>query len=349
MARRPGSTRIRWCFWPLTCPALSELEGSIRQWLAWKSIYDEREILNLDTFQRNQAKTKTEQADEQVDAQIRETFIWLLAPHQSDPRDPPLWIGRRRASKGGMPLAARASKKLVNDEYLITAYGGIRLRLAMDRFHLWGEHPHVSLKQLWEYFCRYPYLPRLRDRQVLAGAMQEGISQTTWSENFAYAEGWDAIHQRYLGLKVGQLVTVRIDGESLLIRPEAAQAQIDLEAQQATAPQPADHPSPEKAPGQPVGDETAPLPPAPGPRPPAERKFKRFYGAVHLDPLRTGRDAGLIAEEVIQHLQALIGADVTITLEIQARLPDGAPENVVRTVTENARTLRFAQFGFEEE
>jgi hypothetical protein len=37
-----------------------------------------------------------------------------------------------------------------------------------------------------------------------------------------------------------------------------------------------------------------------------------------------------------------------ILAEGVAELPEGAPDNVVRTVSENARTLRFKVFGFEE-
>jgi hypothetical protein len=37
------------------------------------------------------------------------------------------------------------------------------------------------------------------------------------------------------------------------------------------------------------------------------------------------------------------------TLEIDARLPGGAPDNVVRTVTENSRTLKFTSQDFEED
>ncbi|MBA4155983.1 MAG: HEPN domain-containing protein [Gemmatimonadetes bacterium] len=47
--------------------------------------------------------------------------------------------------------------------------------------------------------------------------------------------------------------------------------------------------------------------------------------------------------------RALVSADVEVTLDIQARVPDGVPENVVRTVTENARTLKFTSAEFEEE
>jgi len=40
---------------------------------------------------------------------------------------------------------------------------------------------------------------------------------------------------------------------------------------------------------------------------------------------------------------------VTVTLEIEAKIPTGVPENVVRTVTENSRTLKFETQGFERE
>ena len=39
---------------------------------------------------------------------------------------------------------------------------------------------------------------------------------------------------------------------------------------------------------------------------------------------------------------------VTVTLEIHTQILDGPPEHIVRTVTENGRTLKFGQ-GFERE
>jgi len=52
---------------------------------------------------------------------------------------------------------------------------------------------------------------------------------------------------------------------------------------------------------------------------------------------------------VISHLAGLVGSSVKVTLEIEATVEAGAPENVVRTVTENSRTLKFTTHGFEEE
>ena len=100
-----------------------------------------------------------------------------------------------------------------------------------------------------------------------------------------------------------------------------------------------------------TGPGVSPLPPGETPpaQPPGSAKPKRFHGTVSLDAARVGRDASKIAEEVISHLVGLVGARVTVNLEIEAEMPDGAPDNVVRTVTENSRTLRFTSQGFERE
>jgi hypothetical protein len=79
------------------------------------------------------------------------------------------------------------------------------------------------------------------------------------------------------------------------------------------------------------------------------RAFRRFHGSVDLDPARVGRDAGRIAEEVVAHLSGLVDARVRVTLDIEASIPSGAPEQVVRTVTENSRTVKFTTQGFEQE
>ena len=63
-----------------------------------------------------------------------------------------------------------------------------------------------------------------------------------------------------------------------------------------------------------------------------------------------GRDAGRIADEIISHLVGLVGANVSVTLEIEAEMPAGTPDHVIRTVTENGRTLKFQpNSGFESD
>lgn len=75
--------------------------------------------------------------------------------------------------------------------------------------------------------------------------------------------------------------------------------------------------------------------------------LRRFFANALLDEHRVGRDAGRIAEEIIQHLTDVVGAQVEIIININARFPDGASDQVIRTVTENCKTLRFQTYGFE--
>ena len=76
---------------------------------------------------------------------------------------------------------------------------------------------------------------------------------------------------------------------------------------------------------------------------------RRYHGSVKLDPTHVGRDGGQVADEVIAHLAGPLGADVKLILEVEANIPDGAPEQVVRIVAENSRTLNFDDSGFETE
>jgi len=322
---------------------LKDLEQAVRQFLAWKSIWEERDALNLDPFQSRQAETKRRSADETVDARIPETYQWLLVPGQTDPKGSVEWNEIRQ--QGQDSLAVRASKKLKNEEMLLVQLGGTRLRHELDRIPLWRGN-HVSIKQLIDDFATYLYLPRLRDEDVLIAAIRDGLGLLTWqTETFAYAETWDEQKQQYKGLQAGQSVRVLADGKSLLVRPDVATVQMEAEKKQATAggiepvPGGATTLTPDSAVHK-VTSTTPEIPVAPAPR--------RFHGSVKLDPVRIGRDAGRIGEEVVQHLSGLVGANVEVTLEIQASIPDGAPEKTVRDVTENCRTLKFGSYGFEE-
>ena len=81
---------------------------------------------------------------------------------------------------------------------------------------------------------------------------------------------------------------------------------------------------------------------------PGKITLRRFHGTASVDATRLPRDVDQNASAVVQHLSGLLGAKVNITIEIEAEIPSGAPDNVVRTVTENCRTLKFANSGFEE-
>ena len=321
---------------------LEDLEDAARRFLAWKSILDDRERLNLPPHQVRQAETRQKESDEAVQGRIGETYQWLLSPEQSSPNDPVRWATIRLTAQG--QLAERASRRMRSDELLVTIFAGTRLRMELDRVPLWRGN-HVSVSQLVEDFCRYSYLPRLRDPSVLLEAVRGGLSLLTWEQDtFAYAEGYDEAAERYLGLRTMQSISLSEDASGLVVRPDVARRQMDAEAAPVlgtvTGASSAFVPQPDQ---QGALDDPAEGGIAPAP------KARRYHGSVSLEPTRLGRDAGVIADEVIAHLSALLGSNVKLTLEIEAEIPDGAPENVVRTVTENSRTLKFEDSGFENE
>jgi uncharacterized protein len=335
-----------------------DLEQALRQYLAWHSIDGEGQTLNLDPFQQGQARTKLKDATGAVDARIKETYFWLLVPTQPDPMGPVEWQELRL--QGQEALAARAGSKLKNDGLLITEFGGVPLRMELDKY-LWREREHLSLKQLWDYFARYLYLSRLRDAQVLLGAVRQGVN-TLAGDTFAYAQGYDEATGRYLGLATNQIVSPVLDGSSLIVKSAAAQRQIEADqaAEQARREEDEQRRREQQGggveyPGRPdpvspvngTGEGNAPViaPPLHRLEPP---KLRRYHGTVETGSQRLGLAAATIANEIVQHLALLPGAHVQITIEIQATIPDGVPEHVVRTVAENSRTLHFTSSGFEE-
>lgn len=210
---------------------------------------------------------------------------------------------------------------------------------------------------LWDVFARYPYLPRLRDREVLLDSVRRGPPLLTWqTEAFGVADAFDEGAGRYLGLVAGGIPDA-VTGATLLVRPELAgvqQADDEGTAREPRTPS-ADEPalsgstvtalgvagvgSAYSTAG--VGEVVGGEPPAAGPR--------RFYGVVALDAERLMRDFDKVVKEVVSHLVGLVDAKVEVTVEVRATSAGGFPEGTVRTVSENAAVLHFEAHSFEEQ
>ena len=327
---------------------LQDLDEAARKYLAWESILAEKVALNLDPQQVKQAETQKLAADGTVTARLPETYQWLLVPVQATPQTPVAWQALRLTGQDA--LAVRAGKKLRSDDLLVTTLAGTMLRMWLDKIPLWrGEH--VTVRQLVEDFASYAYLPRLKDATVLLGAIRAGVALLTWEQDsFAFADSLDEGAGRYRGLQSGQQVTLAdASAPGLLVKPAVARKQ--LEAERVVRCPRVARPRSQMSGGGERRRRRDPVCPRPNLplRPCRGTQPKRYHGTVTLDATRVGRDASRIADEVIAHLAGLVGATVTVTLEIEAEVPAGAPDHVVRTVTENGRTLKFTSQGFERE
>ena len=260
-----------------------------------------------------------------------EAYRWLLVPKQSTEPGAPLELAEYKLD-GSSGLAVRASDRLVREGVLCTQYAPVLLRTQLDGILAseWADGS-VAVGRLWDVFTQYPYLPKLRDRQVLEETVANGPASMVWqSEGFAVADVVTDGH--YGGLVIGGMAT-GITPASVLVKPEAALAQaapLELgggdQAVENTDSSPGGGSEPE-----PTGEASAP---------------KVFQGAIHIDPIRAVKSFGQLADEVLVHLQA--AGEVEIVVELRARSSSGFTEGVVRTVTENAKVLKFETgAGFE--
>ena len=81
---------------------------------------------------------------------------------------------------------------------------------------------------------------------------------------------------------------------------------------------------------------------------PVAPRNKRFFMSANLDTTRINRDVQKYVEEIIQHLTSESSASVKVSLEVEAQNNEGFSQQTVRTITENCRTLRVRDSGFEE-
>jgi len=317
---------------------LQDLDEAVRRHLAWESILAEREELDLSPHQVKQAESQCSAAAATAAARLPETYQWLLTPFQKGASDSVSWERVRLAGQG--ELAERAFRRLQSDDLLAASFAGSRLKMELDRVPLWRGGDHVALQQVIEDFASYLYLPRLLGPQVVLRAVADGVGLVTWDpDGIGFADSFDDAAGRYRSLRGGRAIALAdTETAGLLVQPDVARRQLDSEAPRPSpgpgTVEPANGRSPcEPAPAEPV--------PSVGPR--------RLHGSVSLGTTRTGLEASRVAEEVISHLSGLPGASVRVTLEIEADIPEGAPDQVVRIVTENSRTLRFDHQGFERD
>jgi len=330
---------------------MASLKQAARLYLAWKSVKNDSEDLNLDATQNRETANNLERSDKTVDARIREAYCWLLAPSIDKTADlKTLQWNPTHISGGDDNIVAKAAKRMVQHGVLIDKWAPAPLLMELDGL-LWKDSDHIAIKQLWEYLCTYCYLPRLAYEAVLEKAIRTGL---TSSEYFAFASGIDG--SRYIDLKFNQHVG-DVERSGYLVKVSAAKKQIaDDEAKrqaEAAAKHPgADHgdPTNECLP-YPQGDPEASLDTVrEGSMPvqPVPPKYRHFSMSADLDTTRINRDVQKYVEEVIQHLTSVSGAKINVSLEVEAEAADGFTQQTVRTISENCRTLRVRAFGFDE-
>jgi predicted AAA+ superfamily ATPase len=329
---------------------MEELESAVRDYLGWSRVLDDADELDLTQSQKNQAMDKKRQAHETVQSRLLGAYHWALVPEAPDPRSP-FVITAAKAEGQSTSLAERVTKRLSADGALATQQAGAAISLWLNRLPKLWEDGHVKVGDLWRQYAMYPYMPRLRDRSVLARGIAD--QPLLWQqEGFALALSYDG--ERYEGLILpsdgdfGQ-----VTDSMLLVKPDVALAQRQRETPPRTQP----HLGPSGTEGNEDAGEArsagkghaAGKVESPGgesaPRPACVRWTGRFDINPDADIEAT---LAVIAREVIHHLHAAKPDVLEIVLDVTAERGDGFDTSTVRTITENSRTLGATRARFED-
>ena len=324
--------------------ALEDIQNVVRKKLAWVSIVrDARGILQLPPAQEDDAKKKLAEQETAALNAVRRGWKHLLLPQEPQPTGPnaargfdlePVALTNRGSDP--MPLTQLAWKKC-EDDGLIVARLGV---LDNDLGKVWQPtQPHVSVRQLRDWFAQFPYLSKLREPQVLAKAISEALARS--DAKYAVADRFDEAKGEYGGLRLAQLVNIDLNSDAVLVRREVADVQLAKETLQ-TGQLGAGNT------GEIITGEPSVTGPLPASTPRAVRP-RRFYAKVTLDPNRPTPQVSNIAQSILSELDRARGTTITLVLDIAAETVDGFSEDVETIVRDNAASLRITEYGFERE
>ena len=315
---------------------LSRLIDAARVALAWGSIVDDVKEgrLNIDLLQKKQAEKELQTAEDVLPRAARECYRWLVCPVQESPTDPKPTVEAFSVNTTGGSIGREIERVCIENELVIATWSPIHLRTKLKELYWKEGQSATGAMSFWEDTLRYLYLPRLKDRDVLAQAIRNGAA----SRDF-FGTAYGQRDGSFEGFQLGS-ENVQFDDTLLLIEPEAAGAY-----EEKTRPAP----TPIAGPGQPVPPTPGPVPPIPpGPGPsPIPSKSRSFHGTVEVTPATAKMRMVQIAEEIVSVLTSDPNASVKVVVEISAEFPNGAKDAIKRAVSENARSLGLKSADWE--
>jgi len=321
--------------------SLGRLKDNLRTALAWNSILEDVQghRLNIDRGQEKQAKIALQGTVDVLPKIARECFRWLLCPFMDAATEREAQVEAFPLNTSGTNLSAEFERVCLDNELVITTWSPIHLRDSVLKMLYWkGDVKSVKAINVWNDMLCYLYLPRLHSRQTFEQTIQKGAT----SKDF-FGTAYGEHEGRYDGFVLGD-ANVQLDDTLLLIEPcEAASYATALENERAVVT-PSDPTTTVNESGastsgsvaDPTSTETTTLTTEPV-KPP----IRAFHGSVDVNPSMAKFKLTDISNEIIALLTRDPNADVRVTLEISANFPDGASEQIRRSVSENANSLTF--------
>lgn len=326
---------------------LGALQQEVKRFIAWTSIMSDKDDLNLDGQQIRETQNNLNRSNDTVELRLKEAYCWLLVPFIDQYEDMKTIQWEISDLGGGQDtIVTKAARKMLQSDQVITKWAPALLQMTLDEL-LWKDSDSIQIKKLWEYLSTYCYLPRLSSYTVLEETVCQGVAS---DEYFGIAAAYS--NDRYVDLKWNQSI-FSFNSTDLLVKPAVAKAQIEKEnsvpsqtgessgngagcsgsAGQSTSSSGASGSTNDGA----GGSSTSPV-----------HSNKHFFMSADVDPVRVNKVVSTYVDEIIRHLMQVDGTTIELKLDVDVIAPGGIPASTVRTVSENCKTLKITDFGFDD-
>ena len=200
------------------------VENTAVQLLALEAIHRQYRAGGLSEMQMEDLNTRLDRARKGLPGAVWGAYTVTLAPTGSADGKTTLWERQEHGFAGYRPgehtLAGRAWQRLSDEQRLLSRLDPRLISEGKgDQWRLWpADEDRINVATLWDYFCRFPYLPMLTGPDALQQTIAWGVQRSL----FAYALGdgasFDTIRFEE-SLPVGEFAI--IDG-AWLLRPALA-------------------------------------------------------------------------------------------------------------------------------
>ena len=304
---------------------LHALKDVVREFKAWTDIKAEARILNITAVQDDEVTENIKSSTKKFSEKLSQTYCRLIYPVSDDNRSLTLPLRDEKIECANEENISVASAKFVEDEKLLPVLGGGALKRLLDDF-IWNNSEKINVKQLWEYFTKYYYMPRLVDEKVLFDAIRRGVRD----EIFAVADD-----ENFSNLQFSK-VSASVGDEKFLVKASKARELIGVE-ESAEPETETESETIEQI------DET----PTPQPQPEVETLPTKFIMDTALDNTRIKKNFNACFEEIISLMTKLPNAQTEVRISVNISVPEGIPKNIRDEVESNCRRNEVTDAYFE--
>ena len=313
---------------------IRELRNLVKNYLAWYSIMNgdvlHSALTSLEGTRLDQTMENLEYAENAVATALFQAYRYGLAPFQTDPQKNDYHFSEVATESDNPRIVTRFRDTFIEEDAIVTKIASEIFAEKLQQY-IWSSdayQEYIGLNILWERMAQNVYMPRLRDRNVLAACIRDGIAAGTFGYASAYQDG-DYPNFRFEeqtgGLRIAE------DTSAVLINPEMAKLLKEEKEREKKADASESAPDTATQTGDaPTGIVVEP-PQAKGPTQVVVTK------ALQLE-LPFDEEIGILQDEIARTLQK-DGGNVKIEITVTANKSEGFSENATRAVKQNSEHL----------